>query len=66
MKIGPEASHPKKTRTWELEKCIKQASIAPKYIINSPRIEDKKQNMSDFSLIGKFPGLWPSEKKLVK
>jgi hypothetical protein len=42
------------------------APIAPKYIIISPRIEDQKQYMRDFALIGKFLGLWPSEKDLVK
>jgi hypothetical protein len=43
-----------------------QAPIALKYIINSPRIEDQKQYMRDFALIGKILGLWPSEKDLVK
>jgi hypothetical protein len=47
-------------------KCILQAPITPKYIIISLRIEDQKQYMRDFALIGKFLGLWPSEKDLVK
>jgi hypothetical protein len=66
MEIDPEANHLKTTQTWELGKCIPQASITLKYIINSPRIEDQKQYMRDFALIGKFLGLWPSEKDLVK
>jgi hypothetical protein len=66
MEIDPKASHPKTNRTWEPEKCILQASIAPKYIIISLRIEDQKQYMRDFALIGKFLGLWPSKKDLVK
>jgi hypothetical protein len=66
MKIDPEANHPKTARTWEPGKCIPQAPIALKYIINSPRIEDQKQYMRDFALIGNFLGLWPSEKDLVK
>ena len=59
MEIDPESNHPKTTRTWELDKCIFQAPVAPKYTINSPRIEDQKQYMKDFALIGKFLGLWP-------
>ena len=66
MEIDSETSHPKTTRTWEPGKCILQASITPKYIINSPRIEYQKQYMRYFALIGKFLGLWPSKKDLVK
>jgi hypothetical protein len=66
MEIDPESNHPKTAHTWEPGKCIPQAPTAPKYTINSPRIEDQKQYMRDFSLIGKFLGLWPSEKDLVK
>jgi hypothetical protein len=66
MDIDPAANHTKTSRTWEPGKCIPQAPIAPKYIINSPRIEDQKQYLRDFALIGKFLGLWPSEKDLIK
>jgi hypothetical protein len=66
MDIDPETSQPRTKRTWEPKKCIPQAPIAPKYTIISPRMEDQKQYMRDFSLIGKFLGLWPSEKDLVK
>jgi hypothetical protein len=66
MDIDPETSQPKSKCTWEPEQCIPQATIAPKYTINSSRIEDQRQYMRDFSLIGKLLGLWPSKKDLVK
>jgi hypothetical protein len=40
--------------------------IALKYIINAPRIENQKQYMRHFALIGKLLGLWPLQKDLVK
>jgi hypothetical protein len=66
MDIDPETSQPKSKCTWEPGKCITQATTAPKYTIISPRIEDQRQYMREFSLIRKFLGLWPSEKDLVK
>jgi hypothetical protein len=51
---------------WMPGKCILQAPQAPKYIISSPRIEEKKQYMRDYALVGKFLGLWPSEHDLIK
>jgi hypothetical protein len=66
MEIDPTTNHTKISRTWEPGKCILQAPIAPKYIISSPRIEDQKQYMRDFALIGNFLGLWPSEKDVIK
>jgi hypothetical protein len=51
---------------WIPGKCIPQAPNAPKYVINSPRIEEQKQYMQDNALIGKFLGLWPSERELIK
>jgi hypothetical protein len=51
---------------WIPGKCLPQAPIAPKYVINSPRIEEQKQYMQDNALIGKFLGLWPSERELIK
>lgn len=66
MDIDPETSQRKAKRTWEPGKCIPQTTTAPKYTISSPRIEDQRQYMRDFALIGKFLGLWPSEKDLVK
>jgi len=66
MEIDPETNHPKEARTWEPGKCITQVPVAPKYIIKSPRIEYHKQYMKYFAQVGKFLGLWPSEKDLVK
>jgi len=66
MEIDSEASHPKTSSACEPNKCIPKASITPKYIINSPIIEDQKQYMRDFTLIGKFLELWPSKKYLFK
>jgi len=51
---------------WTPGKCIPQAPQAPKYVISSPRIEEQKQYMRDNALVGKFLGLWPSERDLVK
>jgi hypothetical protein len=42
---------------WIPGKCISQALQAPKYVINSPSIEEKKQYMRDYALVGKFLGL---------
>jgi hypothetical protein len=39
---------------------------APKYIISTPKIEEQKQYMRDYALLGKFLGLWSSERELVK
>ena len=66
MDIDPKTSQPKAKCTWEVSKCIPQAMTTPKYTISSPRIEDQRQYMRDFALIGKFLGLWPFEKDLVK
>jgi hypothetical protein len=51
---------------WLPGKCIPQAPQAPKYIISSPRIEEQKKYMRDYALVGKFLGLWPSERDLIK
>jgi hypothetical protein len=59
MEIDPKTNHPKAALSWEPGKCILQAPVAPKYTINSPKIEDQKQYMKDFALIRKFMGLWP-------
>jgi hypothetical protein len=66
MEIDSESSHSKATRLWEPGKCIPQAPFTPKYIINTTRIGDQTQYMKDHALIGKFLGLWPYEKDLVK
>jgi hypothetical protein len=51
---------------WIPGKCISQALQAPKYVINSPSIEEQKQYMRDYALVGKFLGLWPSECDMIK
>jgi hypothetical protein len=68
MDIDPEnAATPATASTpWLPGKCIPQAPQAPKYIISSPRIEEQKQYMRDYALVGKFLGLWPSERDLIK
>jgi hypothetical protein len=41
---------------WMPGKCIPHAPQAPKYVINSPRIEEQKKYMRDYALVGKFLG----------
>jgi hypothetical protein len=66
MDQAKEDSRVRTSVPWIPGKCIPQAPIAPKYVINSPRIEVQKQYMQDHALIGKFLGLWPSERDLTK
>jgi hypothetical protein len=68
MDIDPakETVPAKASAPWTLGKFIPQAPQAPKYVVNSPRIEEQKQYMRDNALVGKFLGLWPSERDLVK
>jgi hypothetical protein len=68
MDIDPakETVPAKASAPWMPGKCIPQAPQAPKYVISSPRIEEQKQYMRDNALVGKFLGLWPSERDLVK
>jgi hypothetical protein len=63
---GKEPAPASASRPWLPGKCIPQAPHAPKYIVSSPRIEEQKQYMRDYALVGKFLGLWPSERDLVK
>jgi hypothetical protein len=68
MEIDPEKEKtPSRASTpWLPGKCIPQAPQAPKYVVSSPRIEVQKQYMRDHALVGKFLGLWPSERDLIK
>jgi hypothetical protein len=68
MDIDPEnVTIPATTSTrWIPGKCIPQVPQSPKYIISSPGIEEQKQYMRDYALVGKFLGLWPSERDLIK
>jgi hypothetical protein len=63
---GKEPTPASASRPWLPGKCIPQAPHALKYIVSSPPIEEQKQYMRDYSLVGKFLGLWPSEWDLVK
>ena len=58
---GKETAPGRASTPWLPGKCIPQALQAPKYVIIFPRIEEKKQYMRDYALVGKFLGLWPSE-----
>jgi hypothetical protein len=60
------AAPTKASAPWTPGKCIPQAPQAPKYVVSSPRIEEQKQYMRDNALVGKFLGLWPSERDLIK
>jgi hypothetical protein len=66
MDMEAESSHPKASRNWVPGKCIPQAPIALKYVIKSTRVGEHMQFMKDHALIGKFLGIWPSEKDLIK
>jgi hypothetical protein len=68
MEIDPDkgTAPAKATAPWIPGKCIPQAPQAPKYLVCSPRIEEQKQYMRDNALVGKFLGLWPSERDLIK
>jgi hypothetical protein len=64
MDIDPDRriASAKASAPWIPGKCIPQAPQAPKYVVRSPRIEEQKQYMRDNALVGKFLGLWPSER----
>jgi hypothetical protein len=66
MDVEVGTSHPKVTRMWEPGKCIPQSNTTPRYVIISTRVGENTQFMKEHALIGKFMGLWPSEKDLMK
>ena len=66
MEIDPTKEKAPASTPWLLGKCIPQAPQAPKYLISTLRIEEQKQYMRDYALVGKFLGLWPSERDLIK
>jgi hypothetical protein len=63
--MDAETSHPKAARAWIPGKCIPQAPTTPRYTIKRNRIGEHTQFMRDHALIGKFLGLWPSERDLA-
>jgi hypothetical protein len=66
MEIEAEPSHPKVARAWEPGKCLPQAPTAPRYVVRSERVGEQTQYMKNLVLIGKFMGLWPSKRDLIK
>jgi hypothetical protein len=66
MELDTDPVPTKIKRPWEPSKCIPQALLAPKYVINTLCIEEHKQYIRDYALVGKFLGLWPSKCELVK
>jgi hypothetical protein len=60
MEIDSGNTQTKEAQPWASEKCIPRASLAPKYIISSPRIKEHKQYMRDYALVDKVLGLSPS------
>ena len=45
--------------------CLPKALVVPKLVIRSDRVRDYIQYMKDHALIGKFIGMWSSEKALI-
>jgi hypothetical protein len=45
-------------------KCIPKSAEVPAYEITSSKIRQYIQRMQDYVVIGKFMGIWPSEKAL--
>jgi hypothetical protein len=68
MDMGDEAgsSQAKPHKGWEPGKCIPQLEKAPRYLIKSNRVGEHTEFMKEHALIGKFLGLWPSERDLHK
>jgi hypothetical protein len=64
--MDAESSLPKDSRISISRKCIPEAPIVPKYVIKSTRVGEHTQLMRDYALIGKFLGLWPSERYLAR
>jgi hypothetical protein len=66
MEVESSMSHPKASRGWEPGKCIPQSDKPPRYTISSTRVGEHTQFMREHALIGKFLGLWPSERDLMR
>jgi hypothetical protein len=66
MDVEAGTSHPKAPRSWEKGKCIPQSEKPPRYLISSTRVGEHTQFMREHALIGKFLGLWPSERDLTR
>jgi hypothetical protein len=66
METDASTSQPKQPRRWEPGKCIPQTEKTPRYLISSDRVGEHMQFMREHALIGKFLGLWPTERDLNK
>jgi hypothetical protein len=68
MDTGADAgtSQTKPHKGWEPGKCIPQLEKAPRYLISSSRVGEHTEFMKEHALIGKFLGLWPTERDLYK
>jgi hypothetical protein len=66
MELEPSTSHPQASKNWLPGKCIPQMEKPPLYHIKSTRVAEHTQFMMDHALIGKFLGLWPTEKDLTR
>jgi hypothetical protein len=64
MDVEASTSHPKAPHGWEPKKFIPQMDKMLRYLISSTRVGEHTQFMSEHALIGKFLGLWPSERDL--
>jgi hypothetical protein len=66
MELEPSSSNPQASKNWLPGKCIPQLEKPPLYRIKSTRVGEHTQFMMDHALIGKFLGLWPTEKDLAR
>jgi hypothetical protein len=66
MELDPSSSHQQPSKNWLLGKCIPQLDKPPLYHIKSTRVGEHTQFMMEHALIGKFLGLWPTERDLTR
>ena len=48
-----------------IEQCVLKSKMIPRLQITSDRFREEIQYMKERALIGKFEGIWPTEKMLV-
>ena len=66
MELEPSTSHMQAPKNWLPGKCIPQLEKPPLYQIKSTRVGEHTQFMIEHALIGKFLGLWPTERDLSR
>jgi hypothetical protein len=66
MASDSSTSRPQTSKNWLPGKCIPQLDKPPLYHITSTRVGEHTQFMMDHALIGKFLGLWPTERDLSR